>query len=180
MAELGELVVAIHGFRGRPEIGAHDRHAQGAAHPGDLGPDASEAHDRQGASREVGARVPLPVPALLGLEQAPPALVVQQERHHHELGQGSPVHPAGRGEDGLWHALVVAVDLHELPDPGAGGLDPAGARGQLRQVGAMRRIEVEEDIRLGEQPPPALLLLRCPLEVAAVWRRSAAGSSAGS
>ena len=116
--------------------------------------DAAEADHERPLARQLPGRVPLPVPGLLPPSQVGHALDEVQGAHDRELGQRHRV-DAARGGGGQ-AAAVEPGPLHERPDAGAGGLDPAqpAVLGQVRHPGRIEPVEIEEHVRAGRDRPP--------------------------
>src|SRR5258705_2847055 len=57
-------------------------------------------------------------------------------------------------------ALSIAVLLDELPDPGAGRLNPFDVGGQFRQIRAVCGVKIEQDFGLLQKRTPHALLSR--------------------
>ena len=122
----------------------------------------------------------MPLMRPLFISQATDLFRVVEQCGKHEFGQRLGVDATGRGDDKV--GVLQAEPLHQRTDARRRRLHPAHLRCELQERASFMLREIEQNLRLGQEAVPFLLLLRgaSPGGVAVIRDVSRRGHQIGS
>ena len=135
----------------------NDAHAECARNAGDLTADAAGTDDRHRLPGELDAGEAMPLARSLFVQEPADLLRVEEQRGKDELGQRLGVDTTGRGDDKV--GILQAQPLHQGTDARRRRLHPTHLWGELKERASLVLWEIEQNLRLGQQPMPFPLLL---------------------